>query len=85
MGRRQLYCTTFTKQRKCYDSKQLKHQEDLLAPPPQFMRIHRSYIVNKRFINAFNRADNGYVEVQQTTSLSVGSLYKQEVASLFEN
>ncbi|MBN9296279.1 MAG: response regulator transcription factor [Filimonas sp.] len=66
-------------------SKHLKSLEDILAPYPQFVRVHRSYIVNKRFVAAYNRADNGYLEMQQGISIPIGSLYKQEIFSMFEN
>lgn len=66
-------------------SKHLKPLEDMLAPYPQFVRVHRSYIVNKRFIAAYNRADNGYLEMQQGALIPVGSMYKHEIFSLFEN
>lgn len=66
-------------------SKHLKQVEDMLAAYPQFIRVHRSYIANKRFITAFNRADNGYVEMQQGASIPVGNNYRQDVSGLFGN
>lgn len=66
-------------------SKHLKSLEDILAPYIQFVRVHRSYIVNKRFIAAYNRTDNGYLEMQQGAAVPVGNMYKQDIADLFEN
>lgn len=66
-------------------SKHLKPLEDILAPYTQFVRVHRSYIVNKRFIVAYNRADNGYLEMQQGAEIPIGNLYRQSVSDLFEN
>lgn len=66
-------------------SKHLKPLEEILAPYVQFVRVHRSYIVNKRFIAAYTRADSGYLEMQEGTLIPVGNMYKQEVFNLFEN
>ncbi|HEX8020926.1 LytTR family DNA-binding domain-containing protein [Mucilaginibacter sp.] len=66
-------------------SKHLKQLEDMLTAYKQFVRVHRSYIVNKRFISAYNRTDNGYLEMQQGASIPVGSVYKQDIFNLFEN
>ncbi|WEK70425.1 MAG: LytTR family DNA-binding domain-containing protein [Candidatus Chryseobacterium colombiense] len=66
-------------------SKHLKQLEEILSAYPQFIRVHRSYIVNKRFINAFNRADNGYIEMYSGVSVPVGGLYRQDIFTFFEN
>ncbi|QIL41635.1 response regulator transcription factor [Pedobacter sp. HDW13] len=66
-------------------SKHLKTIEDILSPYIEFVRVHRSYLVNKRFIVAYNRTDNGYLEMQQGALIPIGNLYKQEVFNLFEH
>lgn len=66
-------------------SKHLKQLEDMISPYSQFVRVHRSYIVNKCFISAFNRADNGYLEMQEGGLIPLGNHYKQDVFGLFEN
>lgn len=41
--------------RKIMSSKKLKHYEDLLGAYPQFLRVHRSYIVNVNYILSYNK------------------------------
>ena len=40
-------------------SRNLKNFEDILCSNPNFVRIHKSYIVNVNFVVAYNKSDGG--------------------------
>jgi len=37
-----------------------------------FVRVHKSFIVNTNSVRAFNKADNGYVELDTGQSIPIG-------------
>lgn len=59
----------------------MKNIEDQLKPFPEFVRIHKSYIVNQRFVKSF---DQSVVSVGGAT-LSIGSTYKGALIRLTQN
>jgi two-component system LytT family response regulator len=54
-------------------------EAETLLPVPSFIRIHRSYIVSKKYIT---KMDKNSVWIQQT-ELPVGANYANEVAKIF--
>lgn len=57
------------------------HQLMAQLPAPSFIRIHKSYIVNRKFINAFS---NNFVVVL-TEKLPIGISYRQAVLTAMES
>lgn len=55
----------------------LKHFDDLLEAP--FIRIHRSYIVNTRFIKSYSKGSGGAVSLQDGTEIEVSASYKEQL------
>lgn len=54
-------------------SRNLKNFEDILCANPNFVRIHKSYIVNVRYITAYNKSDGGSVQLRNGLQLSITS------------
>lgn len=44
-------------------SKNLKYYEDLLSKEPNFIRCHKSYIVNVQHISEYVKSDGGYLKI----------------------
>lgn len=51
------YCTIYTTDKKHTVSKNLKHFETLLVPAPKFIRVHKSWIINRSFIKHYSRSE----------------------------
>jgi two-component system LytT family response regulator len=51
------YCTIHTKDKKHTVSKNLKHFETVLEKTPNFIRVHKSWIINKEYIRNYSRSD----------------------------
>lgn len=54
----------------------LKHFSEILSYP--FIRIHKSHIVNTRFIVSYHKASGGYVTMEDGTELEISPAYKEE-------
>jgi two-component system LytT family response regulator len=52
-------------------SKNLKYFEQVLAGNPTFLRTHRSYMVNIRYVKRVTRTDGGQVEMSNHAALPV--------------
>jgi two-component system LytT family response regulator len=52
-------------------SRNLKNFEDILCNNPQFIRIHKSHIVNTSFIVAYNKSDGGTIELKNGIQLGI--------------
>ncbi|VXC29601.1 DNA-binding response regulator [Flavobacterium sp. 9AF] len=52
-------------------SRNLKNFEDILCNNPNFIRIHKSHIVNVNFISAYNKSDGGNVLLKNGLQLSI--------------
>lgn len=58
-------------------SKNLKHFEELLSQNQEFIRCHKSYLVNVNHIKEFVKADGGYLVVEnQQVNVSTDKLNK---------
>lgn len=51
------YCIIHTAERKYVASKNLKHFETILDSLPQFLRVHKSWLVNKNYIKNYSKSD----------------------------
>lgn len=51
------YCTIYTHDKKHTVSKNLKHFETLLIPAPKFIRVHKSWIINRDCIKHYSKSD----------------------------
>lgn len=51
------YCNIYTNNKKYVASKNLKHFETVFAGLPDFFRVHKSWLVNKRFIENYSKSD----------------------------
>ncbi len=51
------YCIIHTNEKKIVASKNLKHFETVLESLPQFIRVHKSWMVNKKHIKNYSKSD----------------------------
>ena len=51
------YCIIHTTEKKIIASKNLKHFETVLESLPQFIRVHKSWMVNKEHIKNYSKSD----------------------------
>jgi two-component system LytT family response regulator len=63
-------------------SKKLGDAEELLSEMKYFFRIHKSHIINVKFIDKYIR-DTGEIIMQDGTSLALARSKKEEFLNLF--
>jgi two-component system, LytTR family, response regulator len=51
------YCMVHTTTKKYIQSKNLKHFENLLDENPEFLRIHKSWIINKKHVLKYSKSE----------------------------
>ena len=51
------YCIIHSTDKKYFASKNLKHFEILLEALPQFFRVHKSWVINKDFLENYSKSD----------------------------
>jgi DNA-binding LytR/AlgR family response regulator len=66
-------------------SKTLKQFETVLIQRMDFIRIHRSYLINLRFLEQYIRGRTGRVEMQGGAMLEIGHTYKPELITRLQN
>ncbi len=54
-------------------SRNLKNFEDTLSNNSQFLRVHKSYIVNFDFVVAYNKSDGGFLELENKKQIPISS------------
>lgn len=54
-------------------SRNLKNFEDILCNTKNFMRIHKSFIINFDFVQSFNKSDGGSLELQSGLQIPVSA------------
>lgn len=54
-------------------SKNLKHFEDLLCHQSNFLRIHKSYIINVNHVSEYVKSDGGYVKMDDKYNVSISN------------
>ncbi len=55
----------------------LKHFDDILDDP--FIRVHRSFIVNRHFIRSYSKGAGGYITLEDDTEVEVSASYKEQL------
>jgi two-component system, LytTR family, response regulator len=55
----------------------LKHFDELLDVP--FVRVHRSFIVNSRFIKSYSKSAGGFVTLLDGSEIEVSATHKEEL------
>lgn len=69
------YCTLHTTSKNFVASKNLKHFETVLESLPQFFRVHKSWLINKQFIQHYSKSD---LNIQMTNGITAKlSKYKK--------
>ena len=66
-------CLYFRENRKVLVSKTLHQLESLLNNPKQFVRIHRSHIINLNLLKKYVKGKGGYVVMEDGSTYSVAS------------
>lgn len=74
----------FTDGRKLLVSKTLKENEELLAPY-NFIRPHKSHLVNLKFIKSYIRQDGGYILMNDGTKIPVSRRKKDKMMEIIFN
>jgi len=59
----------------------LKHFDELLSVP--FVRVHRSFIVNTRFIKSYSKSAGGFVTLLDGSEIEVSATYKEHLLKAF--
>jgi two-component system LytT family response regulator len=65
-------------------SKTIKHFEELLDPD-RFFRVHRSNIINLKYIDKYVKGEGGYVVMQQGNRIPVSRRRKEAFLQLFHH
>ncbi len=74
-------CLHLTNGKKVLVCKTLRSMEALLQPFPQFVRVHRSHIVNLHLIEKYIRGKGGQIVLQGGHSVSVSNSRKANFLS----
>lgn len=61
--------------------KNLKHVEQKLSMHPQFIRVHKSFVVNQKYISAY--VHPSFIELSNKKLIPVSSTYKEMVTKIF--
>lgn len=64
-------------------SKTLKHFEDILLPFG-FIRPHHSYIINRSFIEQYNKKDGGFIILTDGSSIPISRTKRDEIMVMFK-
>lgn len=59
----------------------LKHFDEMLSIP--FVRVHRSFIVNTRFIRSYSKSAGGFVTLSDGSEIEVSATYKEQLLKAF--
>ncbi|MGB0887025.1 MAG: LytR/AlgR family response regulator transcription factor [Vicingaceae bacterium] len=65
-------------------SKPLKHFVEILSDVPEFFKTHRSYLINKNFINQLVKKDGGYIVMDNDEKIAVSKDKMNELSGLKE-
>jgi len=52
-------------------SKNLKHFEDALTISKNFIRVHKSYLINSKYVNEYVKSDGGYLILKDKYEVSI--------------
>ncbi|MFN3951567.1 MAG: LytR/AlgR family response regulator transcription factor [Thermaurantimonas sp.] len=56
-----------------YSSKSLKYFDEIFSKNPNFMRTHKSYLVNLNHVNEYVRADGGSIKMKNGESVGIST------------
>ncbi len=70
--------------RKILLSKKLGDAEEMLKGNDQFFRVHKSHIINLRFVERYIRGEGGEIIMEDGTSISLSKNKKEEFLKLFD-
>ena len=74
------YTTIYLNNAKHYIAKTLKEYEDLLCyPGSSFLRTHKAYIINTKYISCIERGDSYAVILKDKTRLEISRRKRQEL------
>jgi two-component system LytT family response regulator len=59
----------------------LKHFDELLSIP--FVRVHRSFILNTRFIKSYSKSAGGFVTLLDGSEIEVSATHKEQLLKAF--
>jgi len=65
-------------------SKSLVVFEEVLSDNPIFFRVHKSYLINLKFISQYIRGEGGEIIMQDRTSVVLSRNKKQDFLNLFK-
>lgn len=60
----------------------LKYFEEIL--PPNFIRVHKSHIVNRQFIKSYQKGNGGTITLKDGAEVEVSASYKELLLSKFK-
>lgn len=60
----------------------LKHFTDIL--PTTFVRVHKSHVINIRFVKSYHKGAGGYITLQDGTDIEVSAAYKDQFLAAFK-
>lgn len=52
-------------------SKNLKHFEDSLSSAKSFIRVHKSFLINTKFVSEYVKSDGGYLKLKDKYEVSI--------------
>ncbi len=64
-------------------SRELRYFEELFERFPHFLRVHRSWIVNTRYIVSYSKKDH-HIILRNSMNIPVGRSYKPSFETLFD-
>jgi two-component system LytT family response regulator len=77
----QIYCTN---NRTRTVSKNLKYFENALGDSPNFIRPHRSYLVNKQYVTGYSKSDGGFLLLKRNVQIPVSRERKQAIQEILK-
>ncbi len=73
----------FLNGKKVMVSNTLKDYDEMLRDNG-FYRVHKSYLINMRFVERFEKADGGHVVLEDTSKVPVASRKREELLEMFD-
>ncbi|POR27574.1 hypothetical protein BWK58_04415 [Flavobacterium columnare] len=74
----------FRNNEKLLVSRNLKNFEDIICEQRNFIRIHKSFILNTHYIKSYNKSDGGSIEIQNGLHLPIGTDKVQTILETIE-
>jgi two-component system LytT family response regulator len=77
----QIYCAN---NRSKTVSKNLKYFEAALGDSPNFIRPHRSFLVNRQYVTGFSKSDGGFLVLKRNVQIPVSRERKQAIQDVLK-